>query len=81
MRVIDLRSFLATVVLLFAFLSASALQAQALPRTTPENVGLSSDRLERLPAAMQRYIDANQLAGTVTLVARNGKIAHLESRG
>ena len=41
-----------------------------LPRATPEEVGVSSERLERLDTAMQRYIDDNLLAGTVTLVSR-----------
>jgi CubicO group peptidase (beta-lactamase class C family) len=30
---------------------------------------------------MQRYIDKALLAGTVTLVARNGKVVHLDSQG
>ena len=81
MRIISLRSVLLPLALLCASLVSSLLQAQSLPRSSPERVGLSSERLERLPAAMQRYIDANQLAGTVTLVARDGKVAHLESQG
>ncbi len=74
------RFSIATMLLASALLSFGA-AAQSLPRSSPERVGLSSDRLERLPAAMQRYIDANLLAGTVTLVARNGKVAHLETQG
>nr|MCH9793975.1 hypothetical protein [Gammaproteobacteria bacterium] len=66
--------------LLGLLLSATA-WAQSLPRSSPASVGLSSDRLERLPTAMQRYIDANQLAGTVTLIARDGKVVHLETQG
>ena len=81
MRIISLRSVLLPLALLCASLVSSLLQAQSLPRSSPERVGLSSERLERLPAAMQRYIDANQLAGTVTLVARDGKVAHLKSQG
>ena len=45
--------------------------ADEMPIVTPEIVGVSSKRLQRLPAAMQRYIDANKLAGTVTLIARD----------
>jgi CubicO group peptidase (beta-lactamase class C family) len=47
----------------------------------PESVGMSSERLERLDAAMQRYIDADMVAGTVTLVARKGEVVHLEAQG
>ena len=52
-----------------------------LPRAKPEDVGVSSDRLHRLSETMQRYIDDNMLAGTVSLVSRNGKVIHLDSQG
>ncbi len=55
--------------------------AEDLPFDKPENVGVSTDRLQRMNTAMQRYIDKELLAGTVTLVARKGKIVHLESQG
>ncbi len=61
-------------------LGATAL-AEDLPFDKPENVGVSTDRLQRMNTAMQRYIDKELLAGTVTLVARKGKIVHLESQG
>lgn len=47
----------------------------------PEAVGLSSARLARIHEMVQRYIDAGDISGAVTLVARNGKIAHLEAQG
>ena len=52
-----------------------------LPLGQPEDVGMSSERLQRVTTAMQRYIDAEQLAGTVTLIARHGKVVHLEAQG
>jgi len=51
------------------------------PTAAPEDVGVSSERLQRLSSTMQRYIDNNMLAGTVSLVARNGKVIHVESQG
>ena len=39
----------------------------------PEEVGLSSGRLGRINDHLRRYIDAGKLAGTLTLVARQGK--------
>ena len=36
----------------------STVEAQHRPMADPESVGMSSDRFERLDAAMQRYIDA-----------------------
>jgi CubicO group peptidase (beta-lactamase class C family) len=47
----------------------------------PEAVGLSSSRLKRIGQAMQRYVEEGKLAGTLTLVARYGKIAHFEPLG
>jgi len=47
----------------------------------PEEVGLSSARLGRIGDHLQRYIDAGHLAGTLVLVARQGRIAYLEPRG
>lgn len=55
--------------------------ANGFPTASPESVGVSSGRLERLTNAMQRYIDKDQLAGTVSLIARNGKVVHVESQG
>jgi CubicO group peptidase (beta-lactamase class C family) len=52
-----------------------------LPAAKPEEVGMSSERLPRISAAMQRHIDAHQLAGAVTLVARKGKVVHFETHG
>jgi CubicO group peptidase (beta-lactamase class C family) len=52
-----------------------------LPAGKPEEVGMSSERLPRISAAMQRHIDAHQLAGAVTLVARKGKVVHFETHG
>src|SRR5262245_46386436 len=47
----------------------------------PEEVGLSSERLSRVHEAVQRHIDAKAISGAVTLVARNGRFAHLEAHG
>jgi CubicO group peptidase (beta-lactamase class C family) len=48
---------------------------------TPEEVGLSSARLERLRTVMQGYVDQGKLAGLVTLVARRGEVAHFDCFG
>ena len=46
-----------------------------------KSVGFSSERLDRIAPVMQSYIDQGKLAGTLTLVARNGKIAYLNAQG
>jgi CubicO group peptidase (beta-lactamase class C family) len=47
----------------------------------PEEVGLSAARLGRITDHLRTYIDAGKLAGTLTLVARRGKIAYFEPQG
>ena len=47
----------------------------------PEEVGLSSPRLARIGEHFQRYIDAGKVAGTLTLISRQRKIAYLEAQG
>src|SRR5438128_6281708 len=67
---------LAVTGLLLALL-APPLLAQALPRAArPEDVGLSSERLQRLTDAFQGYVKDGKLAGAVVLVARRGKVAY-----
>ncbi|WP_158968577.1 serine hydrolase [Paraglaciecola sp. L3A3] len=46
-----------------------------------ESVGFSSERLARIAPAIQEYIDQGKLAGTLTLVAKDGKIAYLNAQG
>jgi CubicO group peptidase (beta-lactamase class C family) len=73
------RSSLKTVLLLV--LIALPLVAATLPNAKPEEVGLSSERLQRIHQMLQRRIDAGDIAGAVTVIARNGRIAHLETHG
>jgi len=61
---------------LVLILSFAGLAAQAIPAGNPEALGLSSDRLQRLDAGMKAYIDQGRVAGMVTLVLRDGKVAH-----
>jgi CubicO group peptidase (beta-lactamase class C family) len=58
------------------------LSAQSeLPMAKAETVGMSTQRLERIHAFMKDYIDTNQIAGSVTLIARKGKVVHFEAQG
>jgi CubicO group peptidase (beta-lactamase class C family) len=42
---------------------------------------MSAERLGRIREAVQRHIDNGNVPGAVTLVARNGKLVHLEAHG
>lgn len=54
---------------------------QPLPKATPESVGMSTERLTRMHAAMQALVDSHQVGGVVTLVARDGKMVDLQAYG
>jgi CubicO group peptidase (beta-lactamase class C family) len=62
-------------------LSVFAALCASLPKVNPEEAGLSQQRLQRIHALMQRYIDSGDIAGSVTLVARRGHMVHLEAQG
>lgn len=47
----------------------------------PAAVGLSAERLERLHLGMQRMVDEEKLSGSVTLLARHGKVAYVDAVG
>ena len=72
-------------ILLFALLpvsfSIAATPPAGLPMDSPESVGMSAERLQRIDAFMQRHIDEELVAGTVTLVARKGKVVHFNAQG
>src|SRR5436190_12431146 len=74
------------------FVSAAIVAAAALAPTLrvharsvgaarPEEVGLSSERLQRIAQLNQRYIDDKLLSGVVSLVGRRGRIAYFEAQG
>jgi CubicO group peptidase (beta-lactamase class C family) len=69
------RSALALVVLALSVVTASS------PGVKPEDVGLSSERLQRISQMIARRIAAGEIAGAVTIVARKGKVAHLSAQG
>src|SRR5579872_3346403 len=65
---------------IFAVL-ALPLAAASIQGSKPEEVGLSTDRLKRIHDVVQNHIDAQDISGAVTLVARKGRVAHLEAHG
>jgi CubicO group peptidase (beta-lactamase class C family) len=52
-----------------------------VPIGKPEDVGFSSERLQRIGAVGQNYIDAKQITGAVEIVARRGKVAYYDAQG
>lgn len=67
--------------LLFAAQSSIAAPKSGLKEAKPESVGISSERLARIETNLARYIDRGELAGTVSIVARKGRVVHFEAQG
>ncbi len=70
-------SLLAAAALLHAGLSWS----QGLPVASPESVGMSTQRLEKITRNFQADIDARKMPGAVVMVARKGKLVYSKAFG
>ena len=75
------RALLLTTLIPFALPAIAESVLPGLPMTKPESVGMSRERLQRITPVMQQYIDEKLVPGTVTLVARHGKVVHFEAQG
>ena len=62
-------------------LVATSISAQRLPLAVPEEVGLSSERLERIGEVFQDYVEEGRIAGAVGMVLSNGKLAYVDAWG
>ena len=68
---------------MFGVVAAAILSATLalVPTGKPEDVGLSSERLQRINDVARDYIDSGQVTGAVSIVARRGRIAYFEAQG
>jgi CubicO group peptidase (beta-lactamase class C family) len=73
-RLILLAAALATV-------ASAGLLSKDLPGSKPEDVGMSSERLARMDKMIHAYVDAGRTPGVVTLIARHGKVVHVDAYG
>ena len=67
--------------LLAALILTAPLLAQELPRATPEEVAMSSERLDGLTGAFQEYVEEGRLPGAVVTVVRHGRVVYSEAFG
>ncbi len=65
---------------LLALVSVPA-SAQRFPVAEPEDVGLSSERLERIDDTFRRYAEEGRIAGAVGMVLRHGKLVYTGAWG
>jgi len=64
-----------------AALASVAVLSKDTPSAKPEDVGLSSERLARMDKFIHGYVDAGRTPGVVTLIARHGKVVHVDAYG
>lgn len=64
------------------FAQTNSIQKSApLSMGTAESVGMSSERLQRLDAFLQKSVDQKEIPGAVAIVCRNGKIIYHKAFG
>ena len=64
-----------------AAFAALAATAQPLPSASPESVGMSTERLGKLTAMLQKEVTDKKLPGAVVMVARKGKLVYAQAFG
>lgn len=67
--------------LLLLVLIMTSVQSQDLVSSKPEDLGFSSERLQRLTSVYQAYARDKMMAGSVILIMRHGKVAYFNSFG
>lgn len=68
-------------VLLAALAHPTPAATQPLKTGTPESVGVSSERLQRLARALRADVDAGKMPGAVVAIARRGTLVYHEAFG
>jgi CubicO group peptidase (beta-lactamase class C family) len=68
-------------ILIATTLCVSLVFGGALPTSSPEQAGLSRDRLNRINSVMREHVEAGHLTGASGLLVRNGKVVFRENWG
>jgi len=72
---------LASALVLPLLLIGSTAHAQPAPTADPGAVGLSAERLSQIEEVVAPYVKTEKLAGAMTMVYRQGQVAHFETYG
>ena len=75
------RLFLALVTSVAVIATAPTWARDALPKASPEQVGMSAQKLERIREVLKQEIEQGKLPGTVVMVARKGKLVYADAVG
>ncbi len=69
------------ILILITLALISVAHAKKIPVTSPEDVGMSTEKLAKIKPAIQAFIDDEKIAGASVIVARKGKIVLFETFG
>ncbi|MHC4085532.1 MAG: serine hydrolase domain-containing protein, partial [Planctomycetota bacterium] len=69
------------IVILLSLALSFVAHAKQIPITSPEDVGMSTEKLTQVKPAVQAFIDNEKIAGASVIVARKGKIVLFETLG
>jgi CubicO group peptidase (beta-lactamase class C family) len=67
--------------LILSLVATPIASAGGLPTAKPEQVGLSSERLDRIGQALRADVERGRIAGAVVVVARKGRVAYSQAVG
>jgi CubicO group peptidase (beta-lactamase class C family) len=76
-----MRMRIAVLVALLVLPGAVVAQAQSLPVAAPEQVGLSTERLNKITATLRADVEKGVIPGAILLVGRHGKVALFDAVG
>ncbi|CAN0487027.1 unnamed protein product, partial [Scytosiphon promiscuus] len=80
-RRFKIRFFIALTILSTSLSGSLAQAADNLPMVAPEDVGFSSEQLNKIESYFAGRVERGEIAGITTLVARHGKVAHFSAVG
>lgn len=72
---------LVTISALLLSTPVSAQQSSKLPAASPEDVGMSSQKLQAVDDIMQGYVDDGKMIGGIVMIARRGRVCFFEDYG
>ena len=75
------QSMVAALLVLLLLPATAPLSANGLKTARPEEVGMSSERLDRIGERMQAYVDSGEIPGALAMVMRRGKVVYSDEWG
>ena len=76
-----MQQYVVPVLIVLSICLSSSTFCKEIPIAIPEDVGMSSERLQRVDEIIDGFIRNKQLAGSIVMIARHGKIVHNKAYG